>query len=101
MSTLIASTSSAAAVVCHGAAWGWWPIIPILWFLFVVFVVVMVARFGWVGSSRWYAQQWAGSGTQAGRARLAERFAAGEIDEQEYRARRAVLDESTDSGDQR
>ena len=82
---------------CHGV--GWWPIIPFLWFLFVVGFFLVIARFGWRGRRRWYAQQWAGSGAQAGKARLAERYASGEIDEQEYRERLAVLDQTTDTGD--
>ena len=60
----------------------WWPLFPLLWFAFLVFVVLMVGRFG---RRRW------GRGSYAGEARLAERFAAGEIDEDEYRNRLAVL----------
>lgn len=60
----------------------WWPLFPLLWFAFLVFVVLMVGR---VGRRRW--QQ----GSYAGESRLAERFAAGEIDDAEYRNRLAVL----------
>ena len=63
----------------------WWPIIPILWLLVVGTIVVVCLRFG--RRNRAYA------GVRAGEAKLAERFAAGEITEQEYRERRAVLKE--------
>ena len=59
----------------------WWPIFPILWLLFIAFVVVMLVRY------RGHAHR----GSYAGESRLAERYAAGEIDEVEYRERMAVL----------
>jgi putative membrane protein len=65
----------------------WWPVIPLLWFLVVAGIVTAVvvtgrrrARFG---------------GIRSGEARLAERFADGDIDEQEYRDRLAVLKAQT------
>jgi putative membrane protein len=80
---------------------GWWPLIPLFWFaLFITFFFV-AARFGWWGRRRWYDEHRHTDGTRAGAARLAERFAAGEIDEQEYRARLAVLDELSHRGDSR
>jgi putative membrane protein len=94
--TSLVTSPDAILASCHGA--GWWPIIPILWFVFIVGLFIVIARFGWRGRRHWYAEEWAGRGVQAGKARLAERFASGEIDEQEYRARLAVLDESTRSG---
>jgi putative membrane protein len=65
----------------------WWPVFPILWFLLVL---AAIATFGFLGRRRWgrggpYAAH------RAGEARLAERYAAGEIDEQEYAARLATL----------
>jgi putative membrane protein len=60
----------------------WWPLFPLLWFAFLVFVVLTVSRFG---RRRWQR------GSYAGESRLAERFAAGEIDDAEYRDRLAVL----------
>ncbi|WP_207947741.1 SHOCT domain-containing protein [Occultella glacieicola] len=77
----------------HGPMWaggggpGWWIVFPILWFLIIATVVILVGRFG---RRRWAEAR---SGVVAGRSRLAERFASGEIDEQEYRRRLAVLDE--------
>jgi putative membrane protein len=65
----------------------WWPVFPLLWFLVVAGIVTAVvvtgrrrARFG---------------GVRSGEARLAERFADGEITEQEYRERLAVLKAQT------
>jgi uncharacterized membrane protein len=65
----------------------WWPIFPLLWLLvigaIVTTTVVISRRNRRLGGAR------------EGEARLAERFAAGEIDEQDYRARRAVLREQS------
>jgi putative membrane protein len=63
----------------------WWPIFPIFWLLVFIGVVAFFAT----RRRRWYDH----SGSRSGHARLAERYAAGEIDENEYRARRAVLNE--------
>jgi putative membrane protein len=60
-----------------------WPIFPIAWFLIVVGAIVAAVYF-----SRRRAVT---AGPRAGEARLAERFAASEIDEEEYVARLAVL----------
>jgi putative membrane protein len=65
----------------------WWPIFPILWLLLVIAVI---STFAFFGRRRWRSvQQYAGQ--RAGEARLAERYAAGEIDEQEYERRLATL----------
>jgi putative membrane protein len=73
----------------------WWPIFPLLWFaLFFGFFFVMI-RFGRHGRRRWFAESQRLVGAQAGKAALAERFANGDIDEQEYRARLAVLDSTS------
>jgi putative membrane protein len=63
--------------------WFFWPIIPLLWFGFVVLFFGFVARRrrGW----------W--DGRRSGEAVLAERFARGEIPEEEYRSRLTVLRE--------
>lgn len=111
MSTL----TTLAPAVLAGDRWdGWGPgpgpwflIFPLLWFLFVVLVVGLVARRwrrgpwgpGPWGPGPWAAGPWAAgsprsgqpAGTGAARSVLAERFARGEIDEQEYRARLEVL----------
>lgn len=56
-----------------------WPIFPLFWLIVIVAAVVFFVR----------ARR--NSGVHAGEARLAERFAAGEIDEAEYHTRRDVL----------
>ena len=60
---------------------------PLLWLLLVVSVI---ATFAYVGRRRW-RQLNAQAGQRAGEARLAERFAAGEIEEREYEQRPATL----------
>lgn len=60
-----------------------WPIFPILWFLLIagaITAAVVVSR-----------RNRAAAGPREGEARLAERFAAGDIEEDEYAARLAVL----------
>ena len=92
---------TAATVVVAGDNWGpwrengpwhdgggppaFWPIFPILWFLVIVGIITAIVVF-----SRRRATE---GPRRAGEARLAERYAAGEIDETEYRARRDVLRE--------
>jgi putative membrane protein len=99
MSTITVAGSQLLAD--HSDGPGWWVLIPVLWFaLFVTFFVV-VARFGWWGRRRWHEGYDSINGTRSGTAKLAERFAAGEIDEQEYRARLAVLEETSRRGDAR
>jgi putative membrane protein len=61
----------------------WWPIFPILWFLVFGTLVTLFV----VGRRRRDRQ----SGQRAGERRLAERYAAGEIDEDEYHRRLGVL----------
>jgi putative membrane protein len=92
MSTFtIVSADPAQLLLADHAHWdgpgAWWPIFPILWLLLVAIIVTTLVTFG--RRHRAYA------GPRAGEAKLAERFAAGEITEQEYRERRAVLKDQT------
>lgn len=97
MSTLLTTAQQAAtdvaALPIHDGNWNgggpgpWFLLFPIFWFL-VIAAIITAVRFG--GGRRWRRFQ-AAEGTRAGEAKLAERYAAGEIDEQEYEARRAVL----------
>ena len=64
----------------------WWPIFPIFWLLAFIAVLLFFATMG--------RRRWHDHGSSTGRSRLAERFASGEIDEDEYRSRLAVLDET-------
>ncbi|WP_424529371.1 SHOCT domain-containing protein [Sphaerisporangium viridialbum] len=87
------------------AHWGpgpWWPVIPIFWTLFWVTMAVLVFRArrnGWGpfgGAGR--TVPWAGGGSTAGGSStasaekiLAERYARGELDHDEYFERLSVL----------
>lgn len=86
-------TSLAGAALAWGGdrgrwdgAGGWWPIFPILWVALLVGAAVTIAIL--------YARRnRTGGPTAAAEARLAERYASGEIDESEYRERLRVLRE--------
>lgn len=82
-----------AETVCtvgHVGWGGWWfPLIPLLFFGFWIFLILVVVR-PWVWRRRGFGPQ-AGSGPEAAEAVLAERYARGEIDEREYRARLETL----------
>ncbi|MBD8079599.1 SHOCT domain-containing protein [Cellulosimicrobium arenosum] len=88
-------TGTITAAVVTGPHWGpgpWWFIFPLLWFLLfasVIFLIARRARRGWGpgGSGPW---RHAGPDPVA---ILGERYARGEIDESEYRARLTVLRE--------
>lgn len=67
----------------HGDRPDFWFIFPILWFLIIATAIFFAVRA--------VRNHGARTGQRAGEARLAERFAAGEIDEEEYAARREVL----------
>ncbi|GAA4432291.1 hypothetical protein GCM10023169_37900 [Georgenia halophila] len=62
---------------------GWWIVFPIAWFLIIAGGITAVV----LGSRRRHRL----AGRRAGEARLAERYAAGEIDEEEYRRRMTGL----------
>jgi putative membrane protein len=73
--------TTALTLASHGHGWfPWFPLIPLLFFgvVFTVFVV---------SGRRWRR----GYGGRSGEAVLGERYARGEIDEAEFRARRRVL----------
>ncbi|WP_426592919.1 SHOCT domain-containing protein [Cellulomonas sp. McL0617] len=89
--------SSLAALAAHPVGCGWgWGFGP--WFLiFPLFWLGIIALFLTIGSRRRRAYWAEGGGwgphggSQGARAVLAERYARGEIDEAEYRARLEVL----------
>lgn len=64
----------------------WWPFVPLFW---IAFFLVVLWLLGVIGPRR---RGWR-RGSFSGESRLAERYAAGEIDETEYRQRLAVLRE--------
>ena len=93
--------STAAIVAAHAHPWGWgfWFVPVIFWLLIIGLIITFVAT----RRRRWAAQGWGPYGgphgapwasAQAARsaeAVLAERFARGDIEEVEYRARLEVL----------
>ena len=79
----------AMEVLARGADGGpgsWWPIFPIFWLLLWGVVIFALFRFrgGW---GRWQH-------SRSGEGVLAERYARGEINEDEYRERLSVLNET-------
>jgi putative membrane protein len=91
MTTVIATAATAASLAADHDHWNgpgpWWPIFPFLWLLFII---ALFATFRVLGMRRWRQVQ-GQAGTRAGEAKLAERYAAGEIDEQEYERRLGTL----------
>lgn len=81
--TELVSTAPVAGGPWDGGPPAFWPVFPIAWFL--VLVTVAVVGFLVVRRNRAEAPR------RAGEARLAEKYAAGEIDAEEYRARLGVL----------
>ena len=79
-------------LLAHPPGWahdGWWIFAPFFWlFALFLFLGLMRAIF-WRRHGR---HHWRRHQQSSGRTILAERFARGEIDEQEYRQRLAVLD---------
>jgi putative membrane protein len=65
----------------HGGAGPWVLVFPLFWLAVVVGLVFLFRR------------RWGTDHVHSGRAVLAERYARGEISEEEYRARAAVLNE--------
>jgi uncharacterized membrane protein len=83
MITTLVTTATTVADRWDGDRPDWWPIFPILWFLIIVggiVAAVVITR-----------RNRDAAGARAGEAVLAQRYAAGEIDEEEYTARLAVL----------
>ena len=84
---IVATAQTAQALFAHGwhGPGGWWPVIPIAWALVIAAIVVTLVMTGRRNRDL--------AGARAGESRLAERFAAGEITEQEYRERLSVIRE--------
>ncbi|MGN6324843.1 SHOCT domain-containing protein [Pseudolysinimonas sp.] len=93
---------ASAALFAHGPSWhlAFFPLfflIPVFWILVIALIVVLVTR----GRRRAWARggygPWGGpwghgsAGTRSAEATLALRYANGDIDEKEYRARLEVL----------
>lgn len=84
----MASMAMLLASAGHGGRGGWfWPLIPILWIAFFWGLVIVLGR------RFWWRREHDLRGPGSGEAVLAERYARGEISEEDYRQRRAVLRE--------
>jgi putative membrane protein len=77
--------------VCYPgqAGFGWFPLIPLLFFGFWIFLLVVIRPWAWRRRGWGPHGGWSPSGSAE--AVLAERFARGEVTEEEYRARLEVL----------
>jgi len=102
---LVFSTIALATVAAHmgggfGFGWIFFFLIPLFWFL-VIALVVSLGRRRWARAGGWghpghgHYGSWAAA--RGAESTLAERFAQGDIDEKEYRARLEVL--RANSGD--
>jgi putative membrane protein len=98
LTALTAASTTAAAVATHtaggpwAAGWGWlFFLIPLFWILVFALLFTFVGRrwrrAAWSDGGS-YGPPWARGGAEQ---TLAERFAKGDIDESEYRARLEVL----------
>jgi putative membrane protein len=94
----VLSSLAAVAPAFHGGAafWPFFIIGPIFWFVIVILIVVFAIGGRRRRMARWGAWGHGGFGPWGNAARsaestLAERFAQGDIDEKEYRARLEVL----------
>ncbi|MDN4596215.1 SHOCT domain-containing protein [Leifsonia virtsii] len=97
LSSLATAVASAPCVVAYGPhffGW-WWIFIPIFWILVFVLIFAFAGRRwrraamerGGYGPGGWGPR----GGTRSAESTLAQRYANGDIDEQEYRARLEVL----------
>jgi len=110
--TLAPLSIGAATIAAHnpgpwGGGFGWFfLLIPLFWIAFFALVFAILRRSrragwgpGWgAGYAPGYGPRWAQPG-RAAESTLAERFAQGDIDEKEYRARLEVLRANGDFGD--
>ncbi len=85
---------TATAALPLADAPGWWFVFPLGWFVVLFLAFFVFRRFGW-GAGCGYGPRYARGGWQRPEQPveiLGRRFAAGEIDVDEYRARRAALE---------
>lgn len=101
LSTLSSSTATLAAAAAH---WGgpWMGGVGFLWLLVPLFWIIVVVAIFTIFGRRWRRARWNTMGgyghpggwgvpSRSAEVTLAERFAQGDIDEKEYRARLEVL----------
>lgn len=77
----------------HGHHWGHggWFLAPLFWIGVWILIIVLVKGIFWRRHRRYHRHGWGWGGENDPRSVLAGRYARGEIDEQEYRQRLAVL----------
>ena len=93
---MITSIALAAAATHPAWGFGWWFLfIPLFWILVIGLFIGFAARrrrywaYGGYGPGAY--GPWAASGAASAESVLSERYARGDIDEKEYRARLEVL----------
>jgi putative membrane protein len=92
----VLTTYSAVSVAAHaGGPWGAGPgwlvlLIPLFWIAVIASLALVAVRMRRSALADGYGPRWAQPGRGA-EATLAERFAQGDIDEKDYRARLKVL----------
>jgi putative membrane protein len=83
----IQTVSAVNDVVAHGGHYdgpgAWWPVFPLIWLLFLAAAVTFFVTRG--------RRRMQSCGPRSGERVLAERYATGEIDDDEYARRLAVL----------
>ncbi|MCW3494716.1 SHOCT domain-containing protein [Microbacterium sp. SSM24] len=91
----MSATLATALVATHFAGpwgFGWWFLIPLFWILlFVVIFAIFGRRWRRAAAENGYGPYGRRSPARQAETTLAERFAKGDIDETEYRARLEVL----------
>ncbi|MBH5333867.1 SHOCT domain-containing protein [Streptomyces pactum] len=91
-------TPLAQALAGPGGPGPWILLVPLVWALVVAGAVLVLRRTAWRGRPPWHGpRDGAGHGPSPATV-LGRRFAAGQIDEDEYRRRLAVLDERSGTG---
>ncbi|MFP3465293.1 SHOCT domain-containing protein [Leifsonia sp. SIMBA_070] len=102
LSSLATAAAAAPCVVAYGHPFfGWWWIfIPIFWILVIALIFGFAGR-RWRRAAAMRGNGYPGWGphgaTRSAEQTLAQRYANGDIDEQEYRARLEVLRANRDS----
>ncbi|WP_035845337.1 SHOCT domain-containing protein [Kitasatospora azatica] len=85
--------TTATALLADSGWHPWFLFIPFFWLAFLVIVFAVLRRTVWRRAGCFGPYAYHHAGQQGPLAVLGERYARGEIDEDEYRARKAVITE--------